>query len=84
MTSQETRVPVSRVLCTYPRLLSLLDKEQIHHCQSGMSNLWILFIMLSSTKFTPENCVTELYICKKNPIICDVGLNFVLGCVQIF
>lgn len=72
-------MPVSRVLCTYPRLLSLSDKEQIHRCKPGMSNLRILFVILSSTKFTPENCVTELYICKKNPIIFDVGLQFCVG-----
>lgn len=79
MTSQVTGIPVSRVLCTYPRLLSLSDKEQTYHCHPGMSNLWILFIMLSPTKFIPENCVTELYICKKNSIIFGMGLQFCVG-----
>jgi hypothetical protein len=44
-----------------------------------MSNLWLLFTMLSSTKFTPNDCVTEFYICKKNPIIFDEGLQFYVG-----
>lgn len=66
------------------QVADLSDKEQTHHCHPGMPKLWKLFIRLSSTKFTPKDCVTEFYICKKNPIIFDVGSQFCVGlCLDI-